>query len=471
MKIAFLHYHLKTGGVTTVIRQQIEAVGKNCVTMVFAGSPPQGQFPANLFIIPELAYSSEYKKPYDPDEVADKITKAIQSRFNGPCDVLHVHNPTLAKNKQFLDMVRSLQKRGLNLLLQIHDFAEDGRPLNYFPDEYPSDCHYGVINQRDYDILLDAGLKREGLHRLANAVDPHRLKAQPELEDLLVLYPIRAIRRKNIGEAILLSLFFRQGERLVFTLPPNSPADVKSYEGWKAFVRDLKLNVEFDAGLTHDFEALVLAARYLITTSITEGFGFSFLEPWLFAKLLWGRKLPDICRDFEMNGIQLDHLYTRLNVPVDWIGPRRFHRRWTACASKACELFNLPITKAHIERAFDAVTSDGIIDYGLLDESSQKKAVSTLISGKQYAEKLAETNPFLSKPGMVAGKKALIEANSRAIADSYAPALYRRKLLDVYLKASTTQVKHKIDKTALATAFLNLKRFSLLKWGEYTERG
>jgi hypothetical protein len=28
MKIAFLHYHLKTGGVTTVLKQQLVAIGK-----------------------------------------------------------------------------------------------------------------------------------------------------------------------------------------------------------------------------------------------------------------------------------------------------------------------------------------------------------------------------------------------------------------------------------------------------------
>ncbi len=81
-----------------------------------------------------------------------------------------------------------------------------------------------------------------------NTVNPCRIKPQPELEKPLVLYPIRAIRRKNIGEAILLSLFFRHGQTLAVTLPPNSPSDIKSYEGWKIFVRDRKLNLEFDNG-------------------------------------------------------------------------------------------------------------------------------------------------------------------------------------------------------------------------------
>ena len=31
MKIAFMHYHLKTGGVTTVIKQQLEALDQHCL--------------------------------------------------------------------------------------------------------------------------------------------------------------------------------------------------------------------------------------------------------------------------------------------------------------------------------------------------------------------------------------------------------------------------------------------------------
>ena len=42
MKIAFLHYHLKTGGVTTVIRQQIEAIQKDCETLAISSGVGAG---------------------------------------------------------------------------------------------------------------------------------------------------------------------------------------------------------------------------------------------------------------------------------------------------------------------------------------------------------------------------------------------------------------------------------------------
>ena len=469
MKIAFMHYHLKTGGVTTVLKQQLNAIGKKWQTLVLTGLPPETSFPADFVHIPELGYSSQHKKRFDPDDVAESIINAICSKFNGLCDVLHVHNPTLAKNKHFLKILKSLQKKGLTLFLQVHDFAEDGRPYAYFADPYPSNCHYGVINQRDYDILLAAGLKKDGLHRLVNTINPVRIKPQPKFEKPLVLYPIRAIRRKNIGEAILLSLFFRHERTLAVTLPPNSPSDIKSYEGWKAFVKDYDLNLDFDKGLQGDFEALVLSADFLITSSITEGFGFSFLEPWLFDKLLWGRNLPDICRDFASNGIRLDHLYDALFVPLDWIRLRRFNRRWTACALNAVALFNLSTNMASVLKAFDSITKNGVIDFGLLDEAAQKEVIVRLISSKKAAEKLIQINPFLADPGMVSDKNERINTNKGIIQQCYNPVINRQRVLSLYKKVVSTPIKQSIDKTALATAFLDLEKFSLLKWSDYVQ--
>jgi hypothetical protein len=471
MKIAYLHYHLKTGGVTTVLKQQLAALARQTEQLVITGDPPATPLDADTIHIPELGYSSDYNATFKSIDVVRAIIKAIRSKFNGQCDILHVHNPTLAKNRQFLAILKLLQQEGLNLLLQIHDFAEDGRPLAYFSESYPADCHYGVINQRDYQILLKSGLKPDGLHLMENTVTvPTHTKARkPEIEDHMALYPIRAIRRKNIGEAILLSLFMKQGQSVEITLPPNSAVDIKSYRGWKNFVRDHGFNIKFDLGLNHDFESLVLSAGFMISTSITEGFGFSFLEPWLFGKLLWGRKIVDICRDFENNGIRLEHLYAGLYVPIDWIGLGQFRDKWHDCALKACSLFNFSIENARLRDAFDHITSDGVIDFGLLDESSQKRVILRSSSrGKDSAE-LIRINPFLAAPGIVSSKNELIENNKQAILRKYSLASYRNNLLNVYRKVSTAPINQEIDKSVLVSSFLNPEKFSLLKWGDYTE--
>jgi glycosyltransferase involved in cell wall biosynthesis len=474
MKIAYMHYHLKPGGVTTVLKQQIEAVSDRCDVLVLAGSLPDSDFPCDVVHIPDLGYDIYRQNPSPPEHVADAVMETIYSKWKDGCDILHIHNPTLKKNKNFLKILNALKNKGIRLFLQIHDFAEDGRPLSYFSDqEYIHDCHYGTINSRDYDILLKAGLKKEGVHKIFNAVKPflsgQSLKAKPDAstDDVPiqhVLYPVRAIRRKNIGEAILLSLFFKNNTPLVITLPPNSPSDIKRYEAWKKFVNRHHLNVVFEAGLTHEFFDLVLSADFLITTSISEGFGFSFLEPWAARKMLWGRKLPDICQDFENNSIRLNHLYTKLEIPMDWIDKQRFVDTWMAGIQNVRDAFGMSIDETSVKTAYKNIIAAKTIDYGLLNESFQQKIISALLSGTANRNRLLHLNPCLLRPGELSNKDNLIQENMRATLHNYNLIKYTERLMDIYSKVIQRKVRQKINKQKLLAEFVMPDNFSLLKW-------
>jgi hypothetical protein len=284
-----------------------------------------------------------------------------------------------------------------------------------------------------------------------------------------VLYPIRAIRRKNIGEAILLSLFFQKAVSLAITLPPNSPVDIDSYNGWKSFVKRYGLNVEFDAGLEHDFPDLVQTSHFLITTSITEGFGFSFIEPWLASKIVWGRRLARICVDFERNGVRLEHMYEKLRIPIHWVGPEDFFSKWQTCILNNCNLFEYTMDSRQIQTAFSMITNDGTIDFGLLDEAFQKKIIVYILSHKNAPQTLTGLNPFLSAPGKVTNPELLIKHNRLAVKKNYNPGLYRERLLETYNRVANVAVKQCLNKSTLLSHFLNLNEFSLLKWGKYVD--
>ncbi|MEJ2658652.1 MAG: hypothetical protein P8012_15940 [Desulfobacterales bacterium] len=476
MKIAYIHYHLKPGGVTTVLKQQVDAVSDICEVLVLAGSLPDSPFPCGIVHIPGLGYDIYNQNFQEPENVANAVIEAVHSKWKDGCDLLHIHNPTLNKNKNFLKILNILEKRGFRLFLQIHDFAEDGRPLSYYAEEdYIHDCHYGVINSRDYDILLKSDLNKEGVHKIFNTVKPFSpdrsrkaktgaFESTDGVRKHHVLYPVRAIRRKNIGEAILLSLFFKNNTPLVITLPPNSPADIKSYEDWKMFVIENNLNVVFEAGLIHEFSDLVLSADFFITTSIGEGFGFSFLEPWTAHKMLWGRKLPDICKDFEKNSIRLDHLYTRLDVPIDWIDKQRFFDVWKAGVQKVGAAFRTSMDGPSIENAYKNIIAANTIDFGMLNESFQKTIIRTLLSGDKNRNRMLRLNPFLSNPGDVSNKNELIQSNMKAVLLNYTPLKYGEKLIDIYKKVIRKSVHHKINKQKLLAQFLTPNHFSLLKW-------
>ena len=467
MKIAYMHFHLKTGGVTTVIRQQVETLKGTCETMILTGLAPAHEFPCEVVPIPGIGYDSDTGIQPPPAEVAEAVDRAIRAHWPDGCDILHVHNPTLAKNKHYLETLELLKEKGLRLFLQIHDFAEDGRPQVYFEGAYIPGCHYGVINSRDYGLLIKSGLKPEGLHLVHNMVTPLPVRSTVGKKDGPVLYPIRAIRRKNIGEAILLSQYFQDNRRLYITLPPNSPADFPAYESWKRFVGRYALNVEFEAGLRHDFFSLVQSADSLLTTSISEGFGFSFMEPWTAGKFLWGRDLEGITDDFKKAGIRLDHLYTRLRIPLDWIDAGRFFDSWQKAVSDSLRSFRIEKNRTAIRQAFEKLTADGTIDFGLLNERFQQAAARLIVEHGDSRENLVKLNPFLAGCGRPPASGTLIAENRRRVTERYSRAVYRKTLVTLYETVAAHDPVHAIDKRILLDEFFNFSNFSLLKWGRH----
>ncbi|MBC2716241.1 MAG: glycosyltransferase family 4 protein [Desulfobacteraceae bacterium] len=468
MKIAFLHYHLKPGGVTTVIKQQINAVKDDGEILVITGEPPPDHFPFKTILIPEIGYDQPHKKCPEPEKIAQKIINAISDHWKSGCDVLHVHNPLLAKNRILLKILSALSESNIRLFLQIHDFAEDGRPWVYYANEpYPSDCHFGVINSRDFDILLKSGLKRPGLHLLLNMVTPFNVSAERKLSAKIVLYPVRAIRRKNIGEAILLSLFFRKNEVLAITLPPNSPEDWKPYNSWKQFAAEKKLNVIFEASGTYNFTDLVKSAKRMITTSISEGFGFSYLEPWTAGQMLTGRSLSEICMDFTKKGMFLDHLYKKFSIPIETIEIDFFYEKWKSCILDNAAKFKISISDSAIAQAYENLTSSQCIDFAILDESFQKQVIEKILSDKNFKSRVMDLNPFLSDITHMQDQDVKIRHNRLIVETEFNQSGYRNRLLDTYQKVIHNIVSHKIDKQILAKEFLNPENFSLLKWGDH----
>ena len=196
---------------------------------------------------------------------------------------------------------------------------------------------------------------------------------------------------------------------------------------------------------------------------------FSFLEPWVYDKLLWGRRLSNISQDFEENGIRLDHLYDRLMVPVDWIDPTKLFKRWISCIQHTCDVFNYPIQKDHITTAFERISANDRVDFGLLDEGFQKQIIMRVLVGQKNSEILKQMNTFLIHPGKVPQKDALIRENKQAVLNNYDRRSYRKKLLAIYTSVSRQAVHQRIDKNVLLSEFLKLDEFSLLKWCNYLE--
>ncbi len=465
MKIAILHYHLRPGGVATVIRRQIEALDGRAELLVVSGEEPPAPFGVPVSIVPGIGYDSAGSVG-DPAAVAGEILAVIRERFGGDCDAIHVHNPTLKKNSRFLAVLRRLRDSGANLFLHVHDLAEDGRPDSFFSGEaYPEDCHYGVLNGRDYAALRSAGLANEGLHLLFNSVSPLKNVTRPDKPSGAV-YPVRAIRRKNIGEALLLSLFLPPGETLKITLPPTSPRDFPGYEAWKAFSRSRSLPVRFDAGLESSLESVLSEARCVVTTSLKEGFGFAFLEPWTAGIPVVGRRLEAVCPDFEAEGVRFSGLYSSIEVPRSLYSADRFERQWRDMAEERYRSFGRPIDDQTAQGLFGRNYAPDSLDFGSLDEESQGEVIDSLIADTKFRDALVAQNPFLESL-FLAEDPALVANNDRVIRDRYSLERYRDLLLETYGRVRDRPVRQAIDREALLDFFLQGEPWRPIASGGY----
>jgi hypothetical protein len=402
------------------------------------------------------------------EKLAAGILRAMEERWGGPADIVHVHNPLIQKNSLLIPALTLLAARGVRLFLQNHDLAEDFRPDVYGGDEYPEDCHYGVINSRDYDFLRRAGLHSGGLHLLPNEVAC--IQARAGLARTRYLYPVRAIRRKNIGEALLLSLFIPTGRTVAITLPP-SEKDAAPYRRWTALAAGLGLPVEFELGLHHSLADLLGTAVCALSTSVKEGFGFSFLEPWTAGRGLFGRRIEYVCADFERAGVRFDGLYSSIEIPMDYIRPdiiRPAHslgQKMETAMRRIYESFGIEAPGRVMRTLAEDLAGRQTIDFGRLDEELQEMVIRALHEDPRKRLHAAALNPLLETLGGRQEDEALIEANRRVIAEQYGGERIVELLLGIYQSVIDNPIRQRISKPALLEQYLDPLRLSLVGIG------
>ena len=161
-----------------------------------------------------------------------------------------------------------------------------------------------------------------------------------------ILYPVRCVRRKDVEEAIFFTCLLNslaQGKlarknnhlegklHLLVSLRPTSGDGGCYADQLMDFVNKHKLPVSigFDDLLSLEREMdpadptrlrrysardMYRVADLVITTSVLEGFGFAYLEPWIADRAVIGRSIPMITPDFRAKVMKLGHLYIALIV-------------------------------------------------------------------------------------------------------------------------------------------------------------
>lgn len=360
MRIALIHYHQRPSGVNQVLLLQKEAL-KNLGHDVFI---PE---------IPELDYCEENQLS------GTAFLNLIERSTSGKIDLWIIHNPTLGKNATFPDFIEALAHQGTPVILQCHDFAEDGRPANYqrlanTDRLYPlaPQIHYALINSRDAAILKNAGIPTPQIHFLPNAVIRPPLPAASS-EPPFIFYPVRGIRRKNLGEFCLWAKLAPAGVRFAIAAKPDNHEWLSTYEEWKSFAAQENLPLEFDVVTTkHPFEYWLEKSSHLATTSIAEGFGLTFIEPHFLNRPLIGRDLPEITRDFTAAGLTPGKLYQEIPVPIHHLDIDQlkgdFHHQITSTFQSYGQLIDPQV-------AWKNLIENGTVDFGNLPEAHQRSLI------------------------------------------------------------------------------------------------
>jgi hypothetical protein len=426
MTITVLHYHLNPGGVTRIISSQVAALDACSVTILTGSHNTQfKRGHAAIRVCPALNYLQPGScSPDSLDGTLREISAFLHASL-APGTCLHVHNSSLGKNPVLTCAVYQLAQEGYPILFHCHDFAED-RPENMaFIEQvinghfnmdvrsvmYPvlPHCAFAVLTGHDRRRLAGYGIPAHRVYHLPNPVvlppvqhvSPEEARAHVcavfslDPEKMIITCPIRVIRRKNIGEVLLLAALYADRAEWLVTLPPQNPVEQDEYHHWLNINADCGLPVVFGAGLTVPFEEIMYGSDLIVTTSIREGFGMAFLEPWLYDKTVTGRNLPSVTRDFTDAGIVFPHLYDRLAVPA----------------------------------------GTGSADFPDLPLAERMECIRNACASTEFRDRVFEINPGLDSLFMTA-EAGVIQANKHILSTNYSLDQYGKALLRAYSSLS-----------------------------------
>ncbi len=259
------------------------------------------------------------------------------------------------------------------------------------------------------------------------------------------------------------------------TLAPRNPAELPSFQRWRALAEELGLRTLFDIcgdGETAFLDALAASDR-VITTSVAEGFGMVFLETWLAGKPLSGRDLPGITVEFESAGMRFPGLRKAFDVPLAWIPDRdRLADAFDRAYAWACEQYGVRPDPTEREHARQLAGDDRrTIDFALLPGKFQELVIRHAAADPAVAQtELEALNPGLA--GIQADdrcEQSVIDANAAIVRSTYCLPKVGRRLDRIYrsvARSTSGDLRPLTAGDAILAYFLKADRLHAIRFEE-----
>ena len=425
MDLVIFHYHLLPGGVTSVIRQCVEALRAHSRRVsrirLVAGRVPEDMprvARAEIDCLPEIDYASVRPS-------TQGLADLLLARFGRNDAVWWIHNYHLGKNPLLTEVVLRLAglPDGPRLVLQPHDFPEAGRYANLAALErvvtlplYPSGprVRYALINRRDLGLLKGAGMPESRLFLLENPVGPSADQTEwgddrrairsllfPDANPLhqTLLYPVRSIRRKNVLEAAMLLHLVDLPLRLIITLPGVSrPERAYSALVERAFHTGI-IPGELGTGIRRsdlNVGQLAAACDMVVSSSVQEGFGYLFVQALQWGLPLLARRLETIPGPRRLYEGYPASFYAGFSCPLD--APERaalltryrdkLHRIRRFLPAEAVE---------RLENELSEALAGDAVDFSYLDPQLQMRLLAAAAEQSDFRSALRTMNGGLAK--------------------------------------------------------------------------
>ncbi|WDQ19390.1 hypothetical protein [Rhodopirellula sp. P2] len=497
MKILIVHCHFERGGVTQVVDNHVHCLHESddIDEVALVSGPRQSglqeatRSSASLWTIPSLEYDSLRDSSRNVQQQAEQTARELDEQcqragWTREQTVIHWHNHSLGKNAAAPLVIQRLATLGYSCLMQIHDFAEDQRPQNWACLKAAHGCDraqdldrilyphgerlsYATLTTGDAETLAQFGIPPARIDLLPNSV---RLPSDelPDFETATrkisqafelptdfrwMLYPVRGIRRKNLGEFLLLCQLAGRPTVGAMTLAPDTPMERRSYERWRTVAEQSVDNVVFDAGHHEGIQFVdnLSAASVVVSSSVAEGFGMVFLEPWLASRRVVARNLPGVTSDFMDQGMHLDQLYDVVMIPgsTAWLGEAECQfaeakvKAWKGVRCQPDLAPPPPSVAAPSVAAPSVAASPGHrcdwIDFARLSPALQVEVIHRFATDAGFAKEVRQRNAALCDALVTASDPAMIAHNRNIVATKYGAENQRQQLLNAYRKALRNQ--------------------------------